>query len=420
MVGLGKLGLAWALLCRQAGHQVLGFDIRADAVRARMFTGSDEGEQGMAELLKTVGLIEIVDPARLAAQSDVIYICVQTPHERGYGGELPMPAEPRDFSYEYLIQAMSDVAERIAEQADFTGPVTLVIMSTVLPGTIDREIRPLLGSVADRVRLVYAPAFISLGTIIQDFRKPKLSLFGADDPDHAAPARKIARSVSAFGIINSVTVSIATAELAKMAVNCWRSMQIVYANALAELAEAVHADVDDVTTALRIADIGPAKAGLGDGGACRPRDAIAMTWFSRHMEEGHNPFLFLTEARESQAASLGDWILRTSQHLRLPIVLLGWAYKPGVPYTYGSPAALLGSGIAVSFSSTRIYDPHVTWGEQDLVLSSVPEYPALFVIATDHPEFAMLELPAGSTVIDPWGNRKPQQGVDLIRIGRPS
>ena len=81
-----------------------------------------------------------------------------------------------DFDYSYLREGISSLVKHITE------PKIVVIISTVLPGTIDREIRPLLN---EHVRLCYNPFFIAMGTTIKDFMEPEFVLLGVDDPEAA-------------------------------------------------------------------------------------------------------------------------------------------------------------------------------------------------------------------------------------------
>ena len=176
--GLGRLGLPCAMVLAQH-HEVTGYDVSEQPWQILDGTITGHREEGFEELIasgKHVTRAHTV--AELVAASDVVFAAVQTPHAPAYGGEQPMPDERRDFEYAYLVQACRDICAAALDQRRH---VTLAVVSTVLPGTTGRLIRPLLNPY---VRLVYTPQFIAMGTTIADFRDPEFVICGTDgDPE---------------------------------------------------------------------------------------------------------------------------------------------------------------------------------------------------------------------------------------------
>lgn len=377
-IGLGKLGGPCAAALQEYGHhKVFGYDVRGPHAGDYDFSG-----------LTPVFVQESVDDV-VAMTDDVVFVAVQTPHSPEYGGEQPTPVQPREFEYAYLVNAVRAVC-RAAWRQD--KPITLVVVSTVLPGTFDRYLRPLLNGY---VTPVYHPFFIAMGTVVQDFRFPEMTLFGADRPEHVEPLRAIYRTLHNAP---APTMSIASAELTKVAYNTFISMKIVYANLMAEMCEATGADVDDVMGALvqadqRIISSSYLRAGMGDGGACHPRDNVALSALAQRHQLTSDLMGFLNRARDGQAL----WFARIIDHwhrlTKMGVVLLGRSYKPNVTLTDGSPALLL----AHYLRSIDVPFRHL----EETALAD--EVPSVFFIATQHTAYRDLEFPRGSVIIDPFG-----------------
>lgn len=392
-IGLGKLGAPCAAaLAHHGGHTVWGYDVRGTNTLSYDWSGLPP-----VELATTVAdVVEKTD--------DVVYVAVQTPHSPAYGGETPTPSEPREFEYQYLVNAVRAVCVAAWQQGK---PITLVVVSTVLPGTFDRLLRPLLN---EYVQPVYHPFFIAMGTVVDDFVRPELTLLGVDGPGVAEHVTDLYRS---FHDAPAPTMSIASAELTKVAYNTFISMKIVYANLLAEMCDATGADVDEVTGALayanqRIISTRYLRAGMGDGGACHPRDNVALSALARRHGLSSDLMGFLNEARDRQAARFADLIAHWAELSGLPVMLMGWSYKPNVDMRYGSPALLL---------AHVLRERGVTFDHQDADVVRLE--PHVFFVATQHDEYRDVPFPAGSVVIDPFGYVEVDDpAVTLVTPGR--
>jgi len=378
-IGLGKLGgPCAAALAHHGSHKVWGYDVR----------GTDAADYDFAGL-PPVELTETIDDV-VRNTGGVIYVAVQTPHSSTYGGEVPVPAEPREFEYAYLVNAVRAVVQAADRQRK---DVTLVVVSTVLPGTFDRLLRPLVGP-SEYVMAVYHPFFIAMGTVVQDFIRPEMTLFGADDPTDVDDVRELYRPIHEAP---APIMSVASAELTKVAYNTFISMKIVYANLLAEMCDATGADVDEVTDALaqatdRIISSRYLRAGMGDGGACHPRDNVALSALAQRHGLSSDLMGFLNGARDRQAYRFADLIEHWHRLTGLPVVLLGRSYKPNVNLTDGSPALLLAHALV---------DLNIAFSHYDRV--PIVDRPAVFFVATAHDECARFPYPPGSVVIDPFG-----------------
>jgi UDP-glucose 6-dehydrogenase len=273
--GLGKLGLVCALtLAKHGGHSLIGYDPSTRPNEILRGEVPPPQEEGIEALLSGADLSLAASPAQLVAATDgVVFVAVQTPHSAAYGGEAPMPEEPRDFEYQFLVQAVRDICRAAAEQAK---PITVNVVSTCLPGTVNRLIRPLLN---EWTTLVYNPAFIAMGSTIADYLNPEFVLLGADDPADVEPVLAIHHTVHDRP---AQVMRIESAELTKVAYNVVISTKIVVANALMEICHKTGADCDDVADALamatdRVVSAKYMRGGMGDGGHCFPAGELVMT-----------------------------------------------------------------------------------------------------------------------------------------------
>ena len=406
-IGLGKVGLPCALaLAVRGGHEVNGYDVSGHAASVLAGDAPAPREEGISDLLadQPRRLVLEDSPAAVVAAAGIIFVAVQTPHAPAYGGEKPAPAERRDFEYAFLFQSVRDVCAAAAEQES---PVTLVIVSTVLPGTCQR-IRPLLNQY---VRLVYSPVFISLGTTIASFCSPPFALAGADRDEDADALAEVMVAVQGLGV-PVVRCGIETAEAVKVLYNAQITASIVFSSMVMEICHGTGADCDEVMGALALGRF-QATPGMPDGGPCRPRDLIALSWLSQRLGLSYDLPGALADARVAQAGWLASLVKSYADLTGLPVVLLGKAYKPGSDLTAGSPAVLLADRLNDLGTAPSRHWPMLNSEGRVLI-----DRPAVYAIATAHPEFAAIDYPPGSVVIDPHGYIPDQPGVTVVRVGR--
>lgn len=413
-LGLGKIGLPIALcLAKHGGHEVTGYDVREWPWHVLNGEAVPPQEEALAGLLDPGAIRRAGSVAQLVEHSDIIFVAVQTPHSPRYGGENPMPPEPRDFEYAYLIQACRDVCTTARIQRK---PVTLAVVSTVLPGTVSRHIRPLLNS---WTRLIYTPQFIAMGTTISDFLNPEFVICGVDDPIDAETLRRVLEPVHGADLL--YVTGIENAEAIKVFYNCFISMKIVFANMVMEVCHKTGADCDEVTGALalatdRLISSRYMRGGMGDGGACHPRDLIALSWLAQRLDLSYDLLGQMARAREKQTAWLASLIREYREQTGLGVTILGKSYKPGSDLTDGSPALLLAHYLQ-DLRNLEQYDPH-TPGAEKLENYCRRMVPRVYVIAAAHDEFAVMDYPKHSVVIDPFAIVPDLPQVTVVRVGR--
>jgi len=421
-MGLGKLGLPCALAVERAGHEVVGYDPSqqvVDIMSTRRLPYREEGAQALLDDTK----LRLVGPQDLVDECDLIFVAVQTPHHPRYEGVTRLPTKRVDFDYAHLKAAVDTLARDAALAKKET---KVVVISTVLPGTVDREIRPILEKHGNFIKLCYNPFFIAMGTTIHDFTHPEFVLFGVDDPATADLAEQFYKTIHSRPFYRT---GIKEAEMIKVSYNTFISTKIAFVNTLMEICHKTGTNVDAVTDALKMADerlISPRylTAGMGDGGGCHPRDNIALSWLARKLDMGFDFFEAIMMQRERQTDWFADMIEESfwAKHGRLPVIILGEAFKSETNLTTGSPSVLL-KNVLKERGIDAVMSDYIVHPEQAMTTAGRPPYPyvvetAIYFIGTRHAAFAKLKFPNDSIVIDPHRYVEDQDpSVLVIRLG---
>src|SRR5713226_745509 len=415
LVGLGKLGTPVALAMSLKGHDVMGFDVDEQRMQQEHFPHREKGPNGepSIEPLLRESQLKFGTLGEVVQHAEIIFVAVQTPHDPRYEGVTRLPEERVDFEYAHLKQAAAKLAEAIGRNGDDR---IVVIISTVLPGTINREILPVLNK---HVKLCYNPFFIAMGTTIADFLNPEFVLFGVWDAKAAETMRSL------YGTLHQkpfYETTIENAELIKVAYNTYITMKICYSNTLMEICHKTPGcDIDQVTNALALANerlLSPRymKAGMGDGGGCHPRDNIALSWLARKLDLSYDWFEGVMLCREKQTEFLARLVAQHHAergYTKKVIGIYGRSFKAQTNLTVGSPAALLRAILEELGFEVQMYDPYVDAGP------CLFNWPGVYFVATNHKQFASDEwnFPQGSVVLDPWRYIPARPGVDVIHIG---
>tara|TARA_R110002167_G_scaffold131670_5_gene315527 strand:- start:514 stop:1824 length:1311 start_codon:yes stop_codon:yes gene_type:complete len=415
-MGLGKLGLPCAIACASKGHYIMGYDPNpavSEYIKKRELPYKEIHSKDMLEdnYSKFISVGNTDNHLHKMVQGcDLIFVPIQTPHEAKYEGITRIPDDRVDFNYTYLKNGIKQLADKIEQICSGTSrTITVIIISTVLPGTVDREIRPLLNK---HISLCYNPFFIAMGTTIKDFLSPEFVLFGYDDAGAADVAEGFYSTLHSRPVYRT---TIKNAELIKVSYNTFIGMKITFVNTLMEICHKTGCNVDQVTDAIKMANERLISdkyltAGMGDGGGCHPRDNIAMSWLGSNIDISHNFFDDLMMAREHQTDWLADLIVEQDQDYR-EIYILGKAFKPETNIVTGSPSVLLDNLLKERGKTVVTYDPHID--------NTEPEFKSgVYFIGTKHPEFENFDFPDGSIVLDPWRYVKSDnETVKIIHIG---
>jgi len=412
-LGLGKLGLPVALAVESKGHTVFGTDINDLTLRNIRFKTINYKEKGAQELLNK-SKIQIKNIEQIVSESDIIFVPIQTPHEEKYEGITRIPKERKDFDYEYLKKGIKDLSDEIEKQSK---DKVVVIISTVLPGTIRKHIKPILSKY---VKLCYNPYFIAMGTTIDDFLGAEINLFGVDDKEAAEKAEEFYKTVNKAPLFKT---TIENAELIKVGYNTFISTKIAMINTLMETCHNLpNTNIDDISKAFsmcttRLISDKYLYGGMGDGGGCHPRDNIALSYLAQKLNLSYNWYDNIMKQRESQTEWLADLII--SEKFEMDINILGKCFKPETNLTLGSPSLLLKNILEEKGEHVKIWDPYVDSMDMKNVSQEMEweTKPQLFFIGTKHEAFKHFYFYPNSVIIDPFRYLKLGNDVKYIPIG---
>ena len=401
-IGIGKLGLDCAEVMAER-HEVRGYDI----------------VPRVSDTLKVCAIEELV------TESDWIFIAVPTPHTEGYDGSVPsshMP--PKDFGHDAVIDAIL----KINKHATTTKKVVLI--STVLPGTTRKKFVTLLDS---KHLFLYNPYLIAMGSVKWDMANPEMVIIGTEDGSLTGVAGEL---IDLYKTImqNDPRYEVGTwdeCEAIKIFYNTFISAKVGLVNMIQDFALRIgNINVDVVTNALARSTMrimGPKymTAGMGDSGACHPRDNIALRWLAQEYDIGYDLFDTIMHAREIQAKNLANFLIQQSEAHNLPIVIHGKAYKPNVSYCIGSYSTLVGHYIKEAGHTVVYVDPLAD--DQTEVVDSV-NYPAVILLAhnrtvtygyagleTADPDY--FQFKSGSVLVDPFRKEPERPDMTVIHYG---
>ncbi|MCH7554009.1 MAG: UDP-glucose/GDP-mannose dehydrogenase family protein [Chloroflexi bacterium] len=353
VIGLGKLGLPLAACYAAMGCRVIGVDINEAVV-----DGINRGEPHVVETnlahMMTLGqgrLTATTDWSEAVGQTNISFIIV------------PTPSEPNGrFTAKYVIDSCRSIGEAARMKNSFH---LVVVCSTVMPGTMEAEVRPALEKASRKrvgtgIGLCYSPRFIALGSVVQDFLNPDLVLIGEGD-------QRSGRTLEEFyGHVHEnepriARMSFSSAELCKLAVNTFVTTKISFANMLTALCESLPgANVDDVTGALGLdTRIGPKtlKGGIGYGGPCFPRDNVALTQLGRELDVPVSIPAATDEINRGQVSRIQALVQRYAPP-NGTVGILGLAYKPHTNVVEESQGLQLARNVAASGGLRVVaYDP---------------------------------------------------------------
>jgi len=396
-IGTGKLGLPVSFVYASRGHELLCYDTNPifyekdvcliDLIYEEERDPFNKGS--LREWIKTQNInLKFVDLQTLIQESDIVFLAVQTPHNPKYEGSTRIPDERVDFDYSYLINAAKQVSSYCIRD------IPVIIISTVLPGTIRREIMPMLSPF---VKLCYNPYFIAMGTVANDCLHPEFILLGNHDKEASDKVISFYKTICDAPVFST---SIENAEMIKVTYNTFITTKTVLGNTIMDLCSKLPGtDCDEVLRGLTLATrriISPAylKGGMGDGGGCHPRDNIALSWLSKSIGLSYDYYDMIMKTREHQCESIVNVIETEYKEHKLPVWLFGKSFKPNTSIITGSAAILLGNILQERNIPYTFYDPHT--GN-----TSLPSDASIICITCAHDVFKTYTSPKNSILIDP-------------------
>ena len=401
-IGLGKLGLDCAEVFAEK-YTVYGYDIYP----------------------RTSNSVNVCGIEEVIANSDWIFIAVPTPHEEGYDGSVPSShMAPKDFGHDAVKDAINKVNQYATESKK------VVLISTVLPGTTRRQFISLLDK---KHQFLYNPYLIAMGSVKWDMVNPEMVMIGTQDGDRNNLASELIEIYSQL-MQNEPRYIVGTwdeCEAIKIFYNTFISAKVGLANMIQDFAMKIgNINVDVVTDALAQSTMrimGPKymTAGMGDAGACHPRDNIALRWLAQEYDIGYDLFDTIMHAREIQAENLAKFLVDQAKARGMSIVIHGKAYKPDVPYCIGSYSTLVGHYVKQLGFNIRYVDPLAD--DSTEVISELIG-PCIILWAHDRQityEYTgeqnktqpYCEIPQGSVIVDPWRKLELSDNYTVIHYG---
>lgn len=396
MIGCGKLGLPCAEVMSDY-YDVVGYDVE--------------------NVLATFQIKNSIEDA--VRDRDMIFVAVPTPHDPQYGGSTPITdLPPKDFDYTIVKDVLKEINQHVNRKQ------LVILISTVLPGTTRRELEPLINN----ARFIYNPYLIAMGSVKWDMINPECLIIGTEDGSITGDAKQLIDFYKPL-MKNDPKINVGTwdeAECIKIFYNTFISAKIGLVNMIQDVAEkSGNINVDIVTDALKTSTqriTGPRymTAGLGDAGACHPRDNIALRWLSQNLNLGYDLFQAIMGSRDKQADNLAKRLIKLSINSRLPIVIHGRAYKPYVPYTIGSYSELVGFFVEKAGHNVHYADPLTGdyWEGKAVILMA--HNPAVTYQGTGveiKEDTFYFKIQEGSVILDPWRSLKKIDGVRVVHYG---
>ena len=385
-IGCGKLGLPCVEEIAKKGYSVTGYDV--------------------AKVKST--LVDIKDTIASAVDNaDIVFVAVPTPHDPKYDGRAPTAhLEPRDFDYTIVRDVLIECNKWMTDKQ------LLVLVSTVLPGTVRRELVPLVTN----ARFVYNPYLIAMGSVAWDFINPEMVMIGTEDGNETGDATQLVDFYKTV-IENNPRYVIGTwdeCECIKVFYNTFISTKITLANMIQDVAmKQGNINVDVVTQALaesskRIMSPQYMTAGMGDGGACHPRDNIALRFMAQELDLGYDIFDAIMNARQIQAENMAKFLVEQAKETELPVLIHGVAYKPNVPYKDGSYSLLVAHYCEQLGYHPILVDPntHPQRGPFKAVVLLAHNANITYKYMNEQTQDLYCLLMEGSVVIDPWRQYK--------------
>ncbi len=391
IVGSGYVGTTIAACLADLGHDVINIEIDEDIVDTINAGEAPIHESGLEERIATHAGTNLRATTEYDAvcETDVTFLCLPTP--QADDGSLDLA----------VMQAGAESLGRAL--ADKNDDHIVVVKSTVLPGTTEEVVAPILEAesgtqVGDGLEVAMNPEFLRMGTAVQDFLEPDKVVLGTASDDAAAVLRDLYAPILDRAETTLVQTDIREAELIKYANNAFLASKVSLVNELGNIAKEYGADAYEVLEAVGLDDRISERfmrSGLGWGGSCFPKDVNALRAGAR--EQGYEPALLdaAVAVNDEQPRRLVGLL---ENHVALAgarIAVLGLSFKPGTDDIRKSRALDVIDSLRDRGAAVVAYDP--------VAIENVrPDYPDIeyaesaesalenadgAVVATDWPEF---------------------------------
>jgi len=360
--GLGYVGCVTAACFAELGFRIIGIDVDARKVNAIQEGHSPFYEPGLEPLvakhLRSGLLTATTSTEEALRDADFAFLCVGTPS-----------APNGNLNLDYLRRVCAEIGALLDNRVK---PLTVVVRSTVFPGTCDEVVAPLI---VPKATVVANPEFLREGTAVKDFMEPSLIVVGSHN---RAAAERVAALYSALPLDASI-VALRTAELIKYTCNAFHALKIAFANEIGTLASSLGLDGAEVMdtvcrdTKLNISKM-YMKPGFAFGGSCLPKDLRGLTYRARQLDLELPLLGSVLPSNEAHIARAFRRIMETGARR---IGVYGLSFKPNTDDLRESPGVALIERLIGKGRDVKVYDPHIQldaiYGSNlNFLLSSLP------------------------------------------------
>jgi UDPglucose 6-dehydrogenase len=392
MIGTGYVGLVSGACFADFGHRVCCVDkdgSKIDGLNAGVMPIWEPGLEALVKSNAERGRLTFTtDLASAVKDAEAVFIAVGTPARRGDGHA--------DLTY---------VFEAVRELAKFIRPGAVVVTKSTVPvGTGDKIEQILREEGVEEVSVASNPEFLREGAAIADFKHPDRIIVGAQDDRAQEVVREIYRPL----FLNRAPILITgrrTAELTKYAANAFLAVKISFINEIANLCEAVDADVQDVARGIGLDNrIGPKflHAGPGYGGSCFPKDTLALLQTADSAGVEQRIVRTTVEVNDERKAQMVERVAgAVGGDLKgKRVAILGLAFKPNTDDMREAPSIPIVNALAERGATVAAFDP-VAREQAEKIFSSIEfandayaaaEGADVLVIVTEWDEFRALDL----------------------------
>ncbi|WP_165681622.1 GDP-mannose 6-dehydrogenase [Metapseudomonas otitidis] len=373
--GLGYVGAVCAGCLSARGHEVVGVDVSSTKIDLINTGKSPIVEPGLEELLqqglKTNRLRGTTDVAAAVRDTDMSFICVGTPSKKN-----------GDLGLEYIEGVCREIGFALRDKAERH---TVVVRSTVLPGTVKNVVIPIIEDCSGKQAgvdfgVAVNPEFLRESTAIKDYDFPPMTVIGELDTASGDLLETLYRELDAPIIRKDIEV----AEMIKYTCNVWHAAKVTFANEIGNIAKAVGVDgreVMDVVCQDHKLNLSKyyMRPGFAFGGSCLPKDVRALSYRASSLDVDAPLIGSLMRSNSAQVQKAFDII---AAHDKRKVALLGLSFKAGTDDLRESPLVELAEMLIGKGFDLRIYDRNVEYARvhganKDYIESKIPHVSSL-------------------------------------------
>ncbi|MGY4534931.1 GDP-mannose 6-dehydrogenase [Pseudomonas sp. TE3786] len=373
--GLGYVGAVCAGCLSARGHEVVGVDVSTAKIDLINNGKSPIVEPGLEALLQqgidTGRLRGTTDVAAAIRDTELSMLCVGTPSKKN-----------GDLELDYIESVCREIGFVLRDK---TSRHTVVVRSTVLPGTVKNVVIPILEDCSGKKAgvdfgVAVNPEFLRESTAIKDYDHPPMTVIGELDRQSGDALESLYSELDAPIIRKDIEV----AEMIKYTCNVWHAAKVTFANEIGNIAKAVGVDgreVMDVVCQDKTLNLSQyyMRPGFAFGGSCLPKDVRALTYRAGQLDVEHPMLGAIMRSNVAQVQNAFDII---ASHDKRKVALLGLSFKAGTDDLRESPLVelaemLIGKGFDLSIYDSNVEYARVHGANKDYIESKIPHVSSL-------------------------------------------